>query len=401
MHLTIKLFYKNPYIKEFNANILKIVEKDDMLHLELNQTAFYPEGGGQPTDIGFIGDIEVLQVYEDGEKIYHTVNQLPSKLDNIRCHINWERRFDHMQQHLGQHILSAAFEKLHDANTIGFHLSPNTLTIDTDKVLSIDDMIKVEYFANQLVFNDLSVEILYPTEEELASFPLRKPPTVLENVRIVKLDDLDYSPCCGTHPNRTGEVGLIKIKKFEKHKSGLRIEFACGNRALDDYLFKNDIVNLLSANLSVKSDEILSSIKKVNEELLNAKKENKVLKEQLISFEAIDLLNNSSIINNSRVIEKIFYDRDFNEVKQLSTALIDNDRTAVIFGLASDDKAQLIFSRSKDLDEIIMKDILTESITLIDGKGGGSPFSAQGGGKNVDGIQSAIDLAYNKVKNLC
>ncbi|WP_432664557.1 DHHA1 domain-containing protein [Wukongibacter baidiensis] len=399
--MTIKLFYKNPYIKEFNANILKIVEKDDMLHLELNQTAFYPEGGGQPTDTGFIGDIEVLEVYEAGEKIYHVVNQLPSALDNVRCHINWERRFDHMQQHLGQHILSAAFEKLYDANTVGFHLSPNTLTIDIDKVLSYHDITKVEYFANQLVFNDFTVDILYPTEEELASLPLRKPPTVLENVRIVKLDDLDYSPCCGTHPNRTGEVGLIKIKKFEKHKSGLRIEFACGNRALDDYLLKNNVVNQLSANLSVKSDEILSSIKRINEELLNMKKENKALKEQLISFEAIDLLNNSSTINNSRIIKKIFYDRDFNEVKQLSTTLINNDGTAVIFGLVSDDKAQLIFSRSKDLDAIKMNDILKESITLIDGKGGGSPFSSQGGGKNVDGIHSAIDLAYNRVKNFC
>lgn len=399
--MTIKLFYKNPYIKEFNANILKITEKDDMLHLELNQTAFYPEGGGQPTDRGFIGEIEVLNVYEDQERIYHVVNQLPSTLENVRCHIDWERRFDHMQQHLGQHILSAAFEKLYDANTVGFHLSPNTLTIDIDKALSQDDITKVEYFANQLVFNDLMVEILHPTEEELADLPLRKTPTVFENIRIVKLDDLDYSPCCGTHPNRAGEVGLIKIKRFEKHKSGLRIEFACGNRALDDYQLKNNIVNMLSANLSVKSDEVLSSIKRINEELVDIRKDNNILKEQLLSYEAIDLFNNSTLINKSRVIKKIFFDRDFNEIKQLSTALINNDSTAVIFGLASHDKAQLILSRSKNLNEVVMKDILKESITLIDGKGGGSPFSAQGGGKNVDGLQSAIDLAYNMVKNLC
>ncbi|WP_432409247.1 alanyl-tRNA editing protein [Wukongibacter sp. M2B1] len=399
--MTIKLFYKNPYIKEFNADILKIVEKDDMFHLELNQTAFYPEGGGQPSDIGSIDNIEVLHAYEAGENIYHVVNQLPSKLDNIRCHINWEQRFDHMQQHLGQHILSAAFEKLHDANTIGFHLSSNTLTIDIDKVLSRDDITKVEYFANQLVFNDLSVEILYPSEEELASLPLRKPPTVLENVRIVKLDDLDYSPCCGTHPNRAGEVGLIKIKKVEKHKSGLRVEFACGNRALSDYQIKNDIINMLSSNLSVKPDEILTNVSRINEELQSEKKENKLLKEQLISFEAIDLLNNSSIINNTRVIKKLFHARDFNEIKQLSTALINNDKTAVIFGLAGDDKAQLIFSRSKDLDKIVMKDILKEAISLIDGNGGGSPFSAQGGGRNIEGIHSAIELGYNRVISLC
>lgn len=396
--MTIKLFYKNTYIKEFNANILQILEKNNKYHLELNQTAFYPEGGGQPADIGYIEDTPVSHVYEKQDKIYHVINKLPSKLENVKCKIDWEKRFDHMQQHLGQHILSAAFEKLHDAKTIGFHLSENSVTIDIDKVLSNEDILKVEYFTNQIVFNDLLVQILYPNKKELANMPLRKLPTVTENVRIVKLDDFDYSPCCGTHPNRTGEVGLIKIRRFEKYKSGLRIDFVCGNRALKDYLSKNDIINSISSNLSVKHDEILSNIERINNDLQDSKKENKYLKVELINFETIDLLNNAEKVDNIKIIKKTYIDRDLGEIKQLSATLVNNHNCIVILGINTNNQARLLFSRSKDLNQIDMKDILNDCIPLIDGKGGGSPFSAQGGGNNPDNLQIAVDTAYKKIK---
>lgn len=401
MYLTIKLFYKNTYIKEFNANIVHIVEKDDSFHVELNQTAFYPEGGGQPSDEGYIDDVKVSYVYEDNAKIYHVLDRLPSTLEEVKCTINWEKRFDHMQQHLGQHILSAAFEKLHDANTIGFHLSSNTVTIDIDKVLTSDDIKKVEYFTNQIVFNDLLVKILYPSKEDLETLPLRKAPSVSDNIRIVKIDDLDYSPCCGTHPNRSGEVGLIKIRKYEKYKSGLRIDFVCGNRALKDYNIKNDIVNSLSYLLSANVDEVLDIVDKNNEELKNIKKENKNLKDQLIKFEAIELLKNAEVQGNIKIVKNIFEHRNINEIKLLSANLVDNDKTIVIFAISSNNKAQLVFSRSKDLSTIVMKDILTKCLPLIDGKGGGSPFAAQGGGTKVDNLGAAIDLAHNEIKKIC
>lgn len=397
--MTIQLFNKNTYIKEFNANILQIVEKDDKFLVELNQTAFYPEGGGQPSDVGYIDDIQVTYVYEEQDKIYHVVDKLPSKLENIKCKIDWEKRFDHMQQHLGQHILSAAFEKLYDANTIGFHLSENSVTIDIDKVLSNEDIRKVEYFTNQIVFNDLLVQILYPTEEELANLPLRKLPTVTDNIRIVKLDDFDYSPCCGTHPNRTGEVGLIKIRRYEKYKSGLRIDFVCGDRALRDYLMKNDIVNSISSNLSVKFDEILSSIERMNTELQNLKKENKGLKEEITNFESINLLNTAEIVNGIKIIKKTYHHKELGEVKKLSSSLVNNHSCIVIFGINTNNQARLLFSRSKDLNKINMNEILNYCIPLIDGKGGGSPFSAQGGGKSVYNLESAIDVAFKQITN--
>lgn len=396
--MTIKLFHKNTYIKEFNANIVQIIERNNQFHVELNQTAFYPEGGGQPSDVGYIDDIEVYRVYEEQDKVYHVIHKLPSKFENIKCKIDWEKRFDHMQQHLGQHILSAAFEKLHDAKTIGFHLSKNSVTIDIDKALSNEDIRKVEYFTNQIVFNDLLVQILYPNEKELANMPLRKLPTVTENIRIVKLDDFDYSPCCGTHPNRTGEVGLIKIRRFEKYKSGLRIDFVCGDRALSDYLMKNDIINSISSNLSVKFDEILGSIERINTELQNIKKENKNLRDEIINFESIDLLNNAEIVKNVKIVKKLYYTRDLGELKQLSSFLASNDRCIIIFGINANNQARLLFSRSKDLDTINMKEILNNCIPLVEGNGGGSPFSAQGGGKNIGNLEAAIDKAYKQIK---
>ena len=399
--MTIKLFYKNTYIKEFNANICEIIEKDNTYHLQLNQTAFYPEGGGQPCDTGYIADIEVSHVYEDKGKIFHVVDSLTSKMENIKCLINWEKRFDHMQQHLGQHILSAAFQKLHDANTIGFHLSHNNVTIDIDKFLSLEDIIKVEYYANQIVFNDLSVEILYPREDELTNLPLRKQPTITDNIRVVKINDFDYSPCCGTHPNRSGEVGLIKIRKFEKYKSGIRIDFLCGNRALKDYKIKNDIINSLCSSLSVQYDEILNSTERINDNLNNLKKENKILKEQTIGFEGRNLLDNCETINDINVIRQVYRNRDFREIKQLSIFLVNTKKTIAILGLISGDKAQLILNRSEDLDNIIMKDVLKECMPLIDGKGGGSPSSAQGGGSNIDNLEAAVNLAYIQIEDIC
>lgn len=392
------LFYKNPYIKEFTATITKITEKTNDFHIQLNNTAFFPEGGGQPSDLGFIEDVEVTYVYEEDGKIYHVLKRLPSKLEDLECSIDWERRFDNMQQHLGQHILSAAFEKLYDAQTIGFHLGNEYVTIDIDVPLSPDDIQNAEYYANQIVFNDLAVEVLYPSENELSNMPLRKSPQVSENIRVIKIDEFDYSPCCGTHPMRTGEVGLIKITKYENYKGGMRLEFVCGNRALKDFSMKNNLISSASNILSTKNTDIIESIDRIKKDLLDIKKENKNIREKLLSYEAKDLLVTSEKYKGIRIILNIFNNRSFNEVNLLSTHLINTPNTIVIFGVKDHTKGQILLKRSESLKEINMKEILKDSISLIDGKGGGNTASAQGGGKNVDKLEEAITLSYNKIK---
>lgn len=397
--MTKKLFIKNTYIKEFNANIIKLFEENNEFHLLLDQTAFFPEGGGQPCDLGFIDEIPVKYVYEEDDSIYHVVGNLPNKLENLKCILDWNRRFDHMQQHLGQHILSSAFETLCDAETIGFHLGAEYVTIDLNQPLKEGDISSVEYFANQIIFNDLVVETLYPTPEELSVLPLRKKTSVKENIRIVKIDDFDYSACCGTHPNRTGEVGLIKIRKWENYKEGIRIEFVCGNRALKDYFYKNNITNIASSILSVKDVDIINSIERINEELIVVKKENKNLKEKLMEYESKDLINSSNRIKDITIISNLYRGRDFGELRQLSSIITNMSKSIVIFGNIIDDKAQLIISRSKGINNINIKAIFDEVIQIIDGKGGGNQFTAQGGGKNSEKINTVIEKSYNLLIN--
>lgn len=396
--MTKKLFYKNTYIKDFTSSITKIIEKNKEFHIQLDQTAFFPEGGGQPCDQGYIDDVYVKSVYEDNNRIFHVLDKLPNKLENVNASIDWDRRFDHMQQHLGQHILSAAFEKLHDARTIGFHLGNDYTTIDIDINLSDEDINNVEYLANQIVFNDLTVTAIYPSSQEIAKLPLRKIPSVKDNIRIVRINDFDYSPCCGTHPNRTGEVGLIKIRKWENYKEGIRIDFVCGNRALSDYFVKTNIVNKGSSILSVKDTDVGNGIEKMYEELINFKKENKYLKEKLIEYEANDLINSCEFIEEIPIIISTFKGRDFAEIRQLSSIIVNNKCSIVILGNTTEENAQIILSRSKDLNEINMKDIFKEIITLLDGKGGGNKFIAQGGGKNKDNLDKSIKYAHKLIR---
>jgi len=398
MFLTRKLFDSNPYIKEFITNIMHIKEKEQEFHVVLEQTAFYPEGGGQPCDLGFIDDIPVKYVYEDNDTIFHVLHKIPSKLENVFCSIDWDRRFDHMQQHTGQHILSAAFENLHDAETIGFHLGNQYVTIDLNQNMTNEDIDNVEFLANQIVFNDLSIDLLYPTKDELKSLPLRKKPLKDENIRIVKINDFDYSPCCGTHPNRTGEVGIIKIRKWENYKEGIRVEFVCGNRALKDYNIKNNIVNKASALLSIKDTEVFNGIERIVEETQNLKKENKSLKEKLLEIEMEKLVENAKKINNIAIITKLYNEGDFGELRKLAASITNKIKSVIIIGNVTKEKAQLILSRSKEVNSINIKNIFDEVIEIIEGKGGGNQFLAQGGGKNTASINKALEKAYELIK---
>ena len=398
--MTLKLFMKNPYIKEFTTKISKITEKENQYLIELEKTAFYPEGGGQPTDIGLIGDSRVLHVFEENDRIIHVVDTLPSTIDKVICKIDWDRRFDFMQQHLGQHILSGAFEKLFDAHTVGFHLTETTLTIDIDKPLSNNDIETVEFYGNQIVFNDLQVSALFPDKQTLEDLPLRKQPKVDENIRIVKIDDFDCTPCCGTHPNRTGEVGMLKVKKVEKHRGGLRIYFNCGNRAFQDYSQKNNIVNSLSSTLSAKQEDILPSVEKLNESLYEMKKELINIKKELSTYEGVKLLKDADVIEGINVISTIYKDKNINDIKVLLNNIDESLNYVAFIGIEQDDKCQLLFRRSTSLNEIDVSSILKKSISLIDGKGGGSPISAQGGGKDIEKLHDSIKLAKDTLTQI-
>lgn len=395
-----KLFYENTYQKEFTAEIINMLEKDNKYHIELDKTCFYPEGGGQPSDTGYINSIPVTYVYEENGKIYHVTERNPMKIHRVKCSIDWEKRYDHMQQHLGQHILSACLIESFNANTIGFHLGKESSTIDIDKLIGKDEIKKAEEEANKIIFDNINVEILYPTKAELKKLRLRKAlQKTDEKIRIVKIGDIDVNACCGTHPNSTIEVQLIKVIKFEKYKNGTRIHFLCGSRGVSDYFSKHESIETMSNLLSCSDNTVLSEIERLKKELNKAIAEKRDLKEEVARYEVQNMLNSCESINNIKILKSIYENADLKYITNLASKLVSFPNVIVLFAVKSEDKAQLLFMRSKDLNILSMNHLLKDAITLIDGKGGGSDFSAQGGGKNNNNLDSSIEYAYNKVKD--
>ncbi|MBU3112173.1 alanyl-tRNA editing protein [Clostridium lacusfryxellense] len=394
-----KLYYENQYQTSFTAEIINVIEKKNKYHIELDKTCFYPEGGGQPSDTGYINDAFVSFVYEEEGIIYHVVEIKPLKIHRVKCSIDFDKRYDYMKQHLGQHILSAVILNLFNANTIGFHLGLNSTTIDLDKVISSDDINTAQKSANEIVSNNINVEVIYPTKSELKKLSLKKIPLKAgEQVRIVKIGDIDISPCGGVHPNSTIEVQLIKVIKLEKYKTGLRIEFLCGQRAVSDYISKHEDIGKMSKLLSCNNSNVLSEVERLSGELNKALTQKRALKAQVAEYEVQNMLVSAQKIQDVKILKCIYDNGDLKYINTLATKLVSNSKVIILFGVTSNDKANLLFMCSKDLNIISMGDLLRDAITLIDGKGGGSNFSAQGGGKNNNNLDSSLDYAYSKIK---
>ena len=395
-----KLYYENPYQRSFTAEVINVIEKENKYHVELDQTCFYPEGGGQPSDTGYINGAAVTYVYEENEKIYHVVEVKPLKIHKVKCSIDFDLRYDYMQQHLGQHILSAAISDLFNAATIGFHLGTDSTSIDIDKAISLNELKIAEKEANKIVLDNINIEVLYPTNSELKKMSLKKIPVKAgEKVRIVKIGDIDVNPCRGIHPSSTIEVQLIKVTKFEKYKNGIRIEFICGQRAISDYILKHEAMEKISKLLSCNNATVLSVVEGLSGELNKALTEKRALKAVVAEYEVQNMLESAPKIEDIRVLKCIYDKVDLKYTNLLATKLISASKVIVLFGVKSGDKANLLFMCSKDLNIIRMDSLLKDAITLIDGKGGGSAFSAQGGGKNNNNLDSALDYAYNKIKS--
>ncbi len=395
-----KLYYENPYQKEFTAEVINVIEKENKYHVELDKTYFYPEGGGQPSDTGYINGAAVTHVYEEDEKIYHVVSVKPLKIHRVKCCIDFEKRYDYMQQHLGQHILSACISDLFNATTIGFHLGKDSSSIDLDKIISNDELKIAEKKANKIVLDNINIEVLYPTNSELKKLSLKKIPVKAgEKLRIVKIGDIDLNPCCGIHPSSTIEVQLIKVTKFEKYKTGIRIEFMCGSRAVSDYSFKHEAIEKMSKLLSCNNATVLSEVERLSGELNKALTEKRALKAEVAEYEVQNMLTSAPKIEDIKVIKCIYDKIDLKYANMLATKLISAPKVIVLFGVKAEDKANILFMCSRDLNIISMDSLLKDAITLIDGKGGGSAFSAQGGGKNNNNLDSALDYAYSKIKD--
>ena len=401
--MTERLYYQDSYLKEFRAKTLKKIKIDNRPAVILDRTAFYPTSGGQPYDKGIIQDVPVVEVVEEGDEIIHILKEeLKEKVNSeVAGKIDWERRFDHMQQHLGQHILSGALMKLWGVETVSFHLGEEVCTLDIAKEkLTEEEAKKAEECANEIIFDNRPVKCYFVEgEEELKRLNLRKVAEKTGKIRIIEVEDFDLSACGGTHCQATGEVGMIKITKWEKRGEKIRLEFICGRRAWKDYFWKNELIKNISNKLTIKDSKLGEAIDRMLEERKEIRKELKDFKEKLQDYEVRNLINESSLKDDGvKIISKIFEDKNFQEVKELVQKIINlDDSVVVLFGVKSEG-AKILFACSRAL-KYDMNGLIREAGKFIEGRGGGAPNFAQAGGKKAEGLHEALDFALTNLKD--
>jgi alanyl-tRNA synthetase len=389
-----KLYYTDSYVTEFEANLIEVMPYEKQYALILDKTYFYPESGGQPSDIGWIGHLQVTYVTEKDGRILHITSK-ELLLGPVQCKIAWDPRFDNMQQHSGQHILSAAFYKLYGGETSSFHIGKESSTIEID-LSSFDAVMaeKLEKTVNEAIYKNAPVAASIVSREELAALPLRKTPQVDSNIRIIHIEGVDCTPCGGTHVKTTGEIGMIKIKKWEKLKNSYKFDFVCGSRTLKDYTYKNHLVNKLGTCLSAKESDVEGAFIRFTEDYKVLQKQLSQLRSEMVEVEVQRLANTAIEQNGRKVICHSFDNREFNDLKLIAQALTALPSHIVLLATKGA-SCQVIFSRSEDVD-VPMNHLLKSILPLLNGKGGGSPKSAQGGGSGD--IEAALNTAFEKLK---
>jgi alanyl-tRNA synthetase len=394
------LHNENTYQKDFTAEIINVLEKDNKYLIELDMTYFSPQTSHHPHDLGSINNAPITDIYEENDRIYHVVEIKPTKIHRVKCIIDFEKKYDYMKQHLGQHIISACFLELFNGSTIAISIGNDYSYIDIDKIVGTIEIKTAEEMANKIIMDNIKVEVLYPTNAELKKLSIKKVHSKPgENIRIIKIGDIDITPCKGIHPNSTIEVQMIKVSKWSKQEKGTRIEFICGSRATSDYLLKHEALEKISSILHCSSDNMLDKIQGLTSELNKALSEKNSLKAVVAEYEVQEMLKACENIKDIRILKSIYDNVDLKYVNLLATKLVTFPNVVVLFGAKFQDKTHLTFMRSKDLNFINMNALLKDAITLIDGKGGGSEFSAQGAGKSSNNLDSSLDYACNKIKD--
>ena len=269
--MTKKIFNSDPYLKKFEATVTACEENKGKFDLTLDQTAFFPTGGGQPHDDGEIDGAVVFDVYEKDGEIYHTVDRPIEVGKKVVCEIDFEKRFMLMQNHSGEHILSGIVHRKHGYNNVGFHMGSDFITVDFDGPLTAEQIAEAEAETNAMIAQNLDILTYFPSAEELEKLNYRSKKELTGEVRMVEVPGADLCACCGTHVKKTGEIGLVKIVEFMKYKGGVRLSILCGSRALEDYNKKNADIYRISALLSKKPCEVADGVERLLAEITEKK----------------------------------------------------------------------------------------------------------------------------------
>ncbi len=391
--MTDRLYYHDPYLKEFDAVVQRTERRDDRLVVTLDRSAFYPTSGGQPFDIGSLGPYGVVDVVdaEDGS-VAHVLDAGSvsgaagaAALEPgaaVRGSIDWPRRFDHMQQHTGQHVLSAAFDRLFGIRTVSFHMGAIASTIDLAREATAVEIAAAETEANRIVWEDRPVGIRYATADEAARMPLRKESVRSGTLRLVDVEGFDLSACGGTHVARTGAIGVIAVASWERFKGGQRLEFLCGGRALGRWRIMRAAVAARGRQLSAQPEEMAAAIERLQSDAKEQKRAMLALQVALARYQAGELAASAEEVRLKpgtacRLVARVL-DADANGLKAMATAIVASPGYLVAL-VSSSQPALAVVARSADVD-VSAQQLLAALMAKFGGRGGGKPDFAQGGG---------------------
>ena len=386
--ITEKLYYQDSYLREFDARILKkSLLADGKFAIILDRTAFYPEGGGQPCDLGTLNGVPVIDVRTINEEIVHTTDGDPGE-ETVQGVLDWQRRFDHMQQHSGEHILSGILLANYQAENVGFHLSASSCQIDvTLPALSPEQAAAIEDAANAVIFANVPVGGRFVEQADLAGYSLRKEPgREFSQIRLVSVENCDCCPCGGTHVARTGDVGLFKLRGWEKRKNNIRLDFVCGGRALADYRLKHDLSRALSTRFSTPVEGVLPAVERTLEKLdanlalLSATR--KAYHEELAARLLAEAGNPKG--TGPHIVSRAFANYAAGELQDFAARI--TAAGGICLAAASDSetgRTSVLFAAAAN-PPLPMNELLKQTLTPVGGKGGGNAMSAQGGVQGGD-----------------
>lgn len=379
--MTQRLYYTESQRQTFDATVVNVENVDGRMHVTLDQTAFYPSSGGQPFDTGTLGGAAVVDVIDrDDGTIAHVMNGALKPGEVVSGEIDWDRRFDHMQQHTGQHVLSAAFDRLCGVRTESFHMGQQSATIDLAREVTAAEIAAAEDDANRIVWEDRTVSVRFATAEEAAAMGMRKESVRTGTLRLIDVQDYDLSACGGTHVERTGAIGVIAIGGWEKLRGGARIEFLCGNRVVQRFRLWRDALSAMQKHLSVAPIEMAASIERLHEDAKALQRTLRGFQEKLAAHEATALL-----AKGNAIVEAIG-GWDAQGIKSIAVAAASANPRAVVVLFTTSTPAQVVIARGADA-KVDAGAILKQLAAKFGGKGGGKPDLAQGGGLNASGAE--------------
>ncbi len=389
---TRRLYFEDPYLTEFEAVVLERTEVRERPAVVLDRTAFYPESGGQPPDRGTLGGREVVDVQEEAGRIVHVLGA-PLAEDaageTVRASVDATRRFDHMQQHTGQHILSQAFLEILRGETRSFHLGPEDSALEIGIRQASDDEIEaVERAANRVVFEDREVRTSFVPEARIHEIPLRRPPKVSGLIRIVEVAGFDWSACGGTHVRRTGEIGLIKVIGAERIRDNVRFTFVCGGRALADYALKTRLLRRISAQFSARETDSPAAVEKAQAELKDLRRRVKRLAETAAAAEARELVGAAA----GPVISRLLSDRGPEEARALAVHVTRLGGAVALFAATAAGRGHF-FAASSGASGFDVRTLIPVVSAILPAKGGGGATLVELVTDAPDGLAAALEAA--------